>query len=148
MPSLPARALLGFIAAVLSVLTFHQGVVELYHLAGMAPAAWSMHPVPPYSVPLLVDLCFWGGLYGVVFGLLAPHLRPQLWLWGILLGCIAAAVGWFIVAPIKGLPLAAGWAPAAMFRSLAINGAWGLGVGLILPLLLPEMPRRRRRFAT
>ena len=64
-----------------------------------------------------------------------------------MLGCIAAAVGWLVVAPIKGFPLGYGWDPARMIRSLLINGAWGLGVGLILPLLLPDAPRRRRRFA-
>jgi len=147
MPSLPARILLGFVAAAISVLTFHQGVIALYHLAGLPIVAWSMRPVPPYGVPLLVDLCFWGGLYGAVFGIAAPILRP-LWVWGIVLGCIAAAVGWLVVAPLKGAPLGYGWHTAQMIRSLIINGSWGLGVGLILPLLLPDLSaRRRRRFA-
>lgn len=146
MPSLSTRALLGFLAAALSVLTFHQGVIALYHVAGMAGPAWSMRPVAPFGVPLLIDLCFWGGLYGLVFGVVAPVLRP-LWFWGIVLGCTAAAVGWVVVAPLKGLPLGYGWHPPAMIRSLAINGSWGLGVGLIVPLLMPSVPRRRRRFA-
>lgn len=149
MPSHAQRVFLGFVAAVLSVLTFHQGTIALLHLADMAPEAWSMRPVSPYHVPRLVDLCFWGGLYGAIFALFAPRLRPPLWAWGIVLGCIAAAVGWFVVAPLKGLPMASGGNPAAMLRSLLINGIWGLGVGLILPRLLPDMPnRRRRRFAT
>lgn len=144
MPSFLTRALLGFVAAVISVLTFHQGMVALYHLAGMPNAAWSMRPVPPFKVPLLIDLCFWGGLYGIVFGIAAPVLRP-LWVWGVALGCLAAAVGWLVVAPLKGFALGYGWHPEAMVRSLLINGAWGLGVGLFLPRLLPELPRRRRR---
>ncbi len=146
MPSPPARMLLGFIAGVLSVLTFHQGMVELFHLADAAPPAWSMQLVPPYSVPRLVDLSFWGGLYGLVFGMFAPVLRPN-WAFGIALGVIAAAVGWLVVAPLKGMPLGYGWDPAAMIRSLIINGVWGLGVGLILPRLMPDMPRGRRRYA-
>ncbi len=42
----------------------------------------------------------------------------------------------FVVASIKGAPVANGWAAWPMARSLIINGVWGLGVGLIMPLLL------------
>ncbi len=142
MPSAPTRACLGFVAAVLSVLIFHQGVVALLHSAGLASSAWSIQPVRPFGIPRLADLCFWGGLYGVPFGLLLPHFRLPLWLCGLLLGLLAALVGWFVVAPIKGAPIGAGWVPASMARSLLINGSWGLGVGLILPLLLPRRQRR------
>jgi len=135
--------LLGFIAAVISVLTFHQGVVELYHLAGTAGRPWSMAPVAPLSVPRIVDLCFWGGLYGAVFGAALPWLKLPTWLAGIGLGILAALVGWFVVAPIKGNPIAAGWNPVSMSRSLLINGSFGLGVGLILPLLMPRRLGRR-----
>jgi hypothetical protein len=44
----------------------------------------------------------------------------------------------FIVAPIKGHPIANGWHLWPIARSLLINGFWGLGVGLILPLLTPR----------
>lgn len=143
MPSLPTRALIGFVAAALSVLTFHQGMFELLHLAGMIGPAWSLHPVPPFGVPWLFDLCFWGGLYGLVFGALAPVLRP-LWVWGIALGFTAAVVGWLVVAPLKGFPLGFGWHTQGIVLSLLINGSWGLGVGLILPRLMPSVVRRRR----
>ena len=55
-----------------------------------------------------------------------------------LLGLIAVLVGWFIVAPIKGFPIAGGWVPMSMLRSIVINGFFGIGVGLILPLLMPR----------
>jgi hypothetical protein len=97
-----------------------------------------VQPVPPFGVPRVVDLCFWAGLWGVPFGLLMPRFTWPLWLCGILLGIMAALVAWFVVAPIKGLPIAAGWVPLNMARSLLINGFWGLGVGLILPLLMPR----------
>jgi hypothetical protein len=45
-----------------------------------------------------------------------------------------------VVPAIKGLPVGAGW-PLGWVRSLLINGSWGLGVGLILPLML--RPRLR-----
>ena len=56
----------------------------------------------------------------------------------VILGLIAATVGLFIVAPLKGLPIAGGWVPWNILRSIVINGFWGLGVGLILPLLMPR----------
>jgi hypothetical protein len=99
--------------------------------------------MPPFGVPLIVDLCFWGGLYGAVFGLLRPRFTLPLWLCGLIMGIIAALVAMFIVAPIKGMPIANGWMVWPILRSFLINGCWGLGVGLILPLLLPRgLPRR------
>jgi hypothetical protein len=139
MPAATTRILLGFTAGALSVLVFHQSVVELLHLAGIiATRAWSMQPVRPLGIPRIVDLCFWGGLYGAAFGALLPRFRWPVWTCGLLLGCAAVLVGWFVVAPIKGAPIAAGFVPIAMGRSLLINVTWGLGVGLILPLLLPQ----------
>ena len=149
MPSAPLRAILGFVAGAISVAIFHQGILELFHLAGMAPQPWSMQPVPPLGVPRVLDLCFWGGSYGIFFGLLLPRIRIPLWIAGILLGFVAASVSWLVVAPLKGLPLGYGWHPDAVIRSLVINGGWGLGVGLILPLMIPAaVSRVRRRMAT
>lgn len=143
MPSAIKRAILGFIAAAISVLTFHQGIVELYHLEHAAPRPWSLAPVPPFGVPRLLDLCFWGGLYGIVFGLIWPWLTLPKWFAGIILGVVAAAVWWLVVAPLKGAPLGFGWHADSMLHSLVINGGWGLGVGLILLLLMPRRTRRR-----
>jgi hypothetical protein len=139
MPAL-IRASLGFLAAVLSVLTFHQGMWGLLHLVGWMPAApYPTAPVPPYGVPLIASLCFWGGLYGIPYGLLLPRLRPLPgWLSGLLLGLVAALVGWFVVAPLKGQPVAGGFVPMRMLISVLINGFWGIGVGVILPMLLPR----------
>lgn len=131
------RALLGFVAAVMSVLVFHQGVWAVLYAAGTMPVApYPLRAVPPFGVPLIVSLCFWAGLYGLVFGLVLPRLpRLPLWLLGLGLGLLAACVGWFVVAPLKGQPIAGGFAPARMLISVLINGAWGVGIGLILPLL-------------
>jgi hypothetical protein len=144
MQSAPIRAILGFVAAAISVLTFHQAMWAVFYAAGQMPLApYPTHPVPPLGVPLIVDLCFWGGLYGLVFGLLRPYFTWPLWACGLIMGIIAALVGMFIVAPIKGMPVANGWMILPIVRSLLINGSWGLGVGLILPLLAP----RRARYA-
>jgi hypothetical protein len=143
--SASTRAVLGFVAAAISVLTFHQGMVDALHALGVSPfTAYSARPIPPFGVPLIADLCFWGGLYGLVFGLLLPRFTWPLWLCGVILGIVAALVSMFVVAPIKGGALAFGWHAWPMARSLLINGFWGLGVGLILPLLMPRGLRRAR----
>ena len=139
MPGLPMRAFLGFVAAAISVLTFHQGLVIALHDVGVSPfTAYRATPIPPLGIPLIADLCFWGGLYGAIFGILAPRFTLPLWLCGLILGIIAALVGMFVVAPLKGNPIAAAGQPWPIARSLLINGFWGLGVGLVLPMLMPR----------
>ena len=54
---------------------------------------------------------------------------------------IAAFVGLVIVAAIKGNPIGGGWVLMTWVRSLLINGSWGLGLGLILPLMLRRSVR-------
>lgn len=140
MPASLNRAAFGFAAAVISVLTFHQGMWELLHLAHQMPPPYPTRGVPPLGVPLIIDLCFWGGIWGGLFGLALPSLpRPcPMWIFGLGLGIAAALVGLFIVPLIKGLPVAGGWAAISFVRSFLINGFWGIGVGLILPLLTKQ----------
>jgi hypothetical protein len=73
---------------------------------------------------------------------LAPRLTAPLWLSGLVLGLIAAVVGWTIVAPLKGQPVFGGFIPINMLRPVLIVGTWGLGVGLILPLLMRRSAAR------
>ena len=49
-------------------------------------------------------------------------------------------VAWFVVAPLKGLPMAGGFKPNNMITGLCVNAAWGLGTGILLALY-----RRSRR---
>ncbi|MEA2740736.1 MAG: hypothetical protein QOH05_4043 [Acetobacteraceae bacterium] len=138
------RALLGFVAAAISVLTFHQAMWEALHLLAIPglgmPPPYPTDPIAPLGVPRILNLCFWGGLYGAIFGLLLPRLTAPLWLCGLGLGIVAALVGLSVVPAIKGLPVFAG-GPLNVLRSLLINGFWGIGVGLILPVLLRPRPR-------
>jgi hypothetical protein len=138
----PKRAVLGFVAGVISVLVFHQGAWALFHLFGLMPPPYPMGPVPPWSVPLTINFCFWGGLYGLVYGLLLPKLTMPPWLSGLVLGVIAALVLWFVVAPIKGRPLANGWVPRTMLVVLTIHVVWGIGVGLIMQVATTRIPQR------
>ncbi len=78
MPAAPMRALSGFIAAAISVLIFHQGMWTAIARAGCArpdDAAAVSHGSNPATrtFPASSNLCFWGGLYGIVFGLLLPR---------------------------------------------------------------------------
>jgi hypothetical protein len=132
------RALLGFVAAAISLLTFHQGTWALLHAAGlMLPAPYPVDPVPPLVVPRIANFCFWAGLYGAAFGLALPRLpRAPMWLLGLGLGLLAVLVLWFVVAPLKGQPVVGGFVPVRMLGTALIHGAWGIGVGLILPLLM------------
>ena len=83
----PMRALLGFVAAVLAVLTFHQGMWALLYAFGLMPRApYPMSPVPPLGIPQIASLCFWGGLYGLVFALVMPvRCTECLWSFGTIL---------------------------------------------------------------
>lgn len=137
----PARAVLGFIAAVLSTLIFHQAMWAALHALGTMPPPFPMAPTAPFGVPKMISLCFWGGLYGAVYGIALPSLSRPHWLSGFVLGIIAALVGLFIVTAIKGLPIGFGFALWPWVNSLLINGFWGIGVGLITPLLMPRVTR-------
>ena len=41
-------------------------------------------------------------------------------------------VAWFIVLPLKGLPVSSGFTPGGIITALSVNGAWGLGTALLL----------------
>jgi hypothetical protein len=131
-----------FVAGVIAVLVFHQGAWALFHLAGLMPPPFPTAPTAPWGVPAIISFCFWAGLYGAVYGLVLPKLEMPGWLSGLLLGVIAALVLWFVVAPIKGRPIAFGWVPQSMLVVLTIHAVWGIGVGLILPLLRMRAPQR------
>jgi hypothetical protein len=130
------RILTGFAAGVVSVFLIHKIVLAVLHyfaVPGLTmPPALPMDPVPPFGVPRLINLCFWGGLWGAGLAAIWRWERRSYWIGGLCLGLAAVLAGFFIVAPIKGLPIAGNWVITNWIRSLLINGIWGLGVGLIL----------------
>ena len=137
--STPIRLALGFVAGMLAVLTFHQGVIALLSaFGGLSGNLYSMRPVAPFGVPQIASSTFWGGVWGVAFAAFAPGATrsARYWIFAVLLGALALPlVGWFIVAPLKGQPVAAGWMPSRMALSMLINGFWGLGTGVFFALL-------------
>lgn len=138
---------IGFLAGVLAVLTFHQGLIGVMHAAGLLPnPPFRTNPVGPLGVPAFVNAAFWGGVWGIVITMLIDRIyehRVRI-IAATLIGAIGAtAVGWFVVAPLKGLPIAQGWNPAAMWRGPLINGAFGLGVGILSGWIGDLFGRRR-----
>jgi hypothetical protein len=129
----------GFLAGAVSVLVFHQGALGLLHGIGLtARPPYSMAPTAPWGVPQLWSLAFWGGIWGIVLALVFWRVArgARLILSAVVFGAVfPTLVAWFIVAPLKGLPMAGGGQLAPMATALLINGAWGLGVGLALALL-------------
>src|SRR3546814_2115930 len=70
-----------------------------------------MAPTRPFGVPQVVSLAFWGGVWGFVFSWVEPKFPrgAGYWIAALLFGAIfPTLVAWFVVAPIKGQPVADG----------------------------------------
>jgi hypothetical protein len=133
----PRWLLIGFLSGAVAVLLFHQGAFALLHSTGLTQgAAYSMNATAPFGLPQLWSLAFWGGVWGVV--LAASLVRTQgaaLVAAAVVFGAVfPTLVAWFVVAPLKGEPVAGGFAPAAMLIGPIVNAAWGLGTGIGLAL--------------
>ena len=130
---------IGFVAGALSVLTFHQAGVALVQLLSGTPLSlYPMRSFGPFGVPLILNLAFWGGVWGIVIWWAIGRFggRWPAWAIGLVLGVIGAtAVGWFIAAAIKGQDISGGFALARIWRGPLINGVFGLGAALIAPQL-------------
>ena len=139
----PAHIALAFIAGFVSVLIFHQAMLALLHAIGLTPAMpYAFRPVPPLGVPQVISSAFWGGVWGIIFAFVAPRFPrgAGYWIAAILFGALALTlVAWFVVAPLKGAPVAGGWKPAAMATGLLVNGAWGFGTALLLRFVGPML---------
>ncbi len=129
---------IAFAAGFIAVLALHQPVLGLLASAGITQAVpYATKAVGPLGVPQFVSAAFWGGLWGVVM-----HAVSRRWVVDIafVLKCLIfglifpTAVAWFVVAPIKGLPMAGGFKFNNMLTGLCVNAAWGLGAGVLLAL--------------
>jgi|SRR5579883_671903 hypothetical protein len=134
--SLPTLAL-AFLAGVLAVPIFHQILLLLMYLAGIVPfAPFNTAPTKPFGVPDIVSISFWGGVWGVVFGLTLPRWfsGAAYWVASAVIGGVALTlVFMFVVWPLKigGLP------PdmvGLFVIGFVLNAAWGIGWALFLAL--------------
>jgi len=92
-----------------------------------------MKPVPPFGVPQVISLAFWGGVWGVV--MIALLFRTKMFLlactlFGAVLPTLVAAL---VIAPLRHQPLPHSGKMLAL--GLTVNAAWGLGTALLYRLM-------------
>lgn len=147
----PARwVIAGFICGAISVLLFHQGALALLHalrLAAQAP--YSMGGTAPFGIPQVWSLAFWGGVWGALLAVTLARVRSRTFLLAATIfgAVVPTLVAWFVVAPLKGQPMAAGFAPMAMAIGPIVNAAWGFGTGMGLVLFGRPHPEPRHQMA-
>ena len=96
-----------------------------------------MTSVPPMNIPAVISLAFWGGVWGVALWLMIRNQKnARQWLMAIILGALLPSImALLIVFPLKGAAFAANWDPKMWIGAFLLNGAWGLGVLLIMKAL-------------
>jgi hypothetical protein len=135
---------IAFAAGFIAVLALHQPVLGLLSAAGITQAVpYASKAVGPLGVPQFISAAFWGGIWGLVLHAVSRRWPVNA---GFVLKCLLfgmvfpTLVAWFVVAPIKDLPMAGGFKVNNMITGLCVNAAWGLGTGILLALY-----RRSRR---
>jgi uncharacterized membrane protein YagU involved in acid resistance len=144
----------GFIAAVLAVVLVHQPIVWAFIKAGLITAQGSAPPPTVYNMapfggaptaiaeafknfgfkgfPVIFNLMFWGGMWGVGYGLVNSKIPGPALIKGLLFGLFMLVVGnWIVIPLIKGTPLFAGMVPVRMAVGATINISFCVGLALI-----------------
>ncbi len=130
--------LAAFVAGFVATLVFHQGLVAALNALGATPiAAYDMTATRPLGVPRVISLAFWGGVWGIA---LWPLLRRFGGVKQLLASIVAGAIGPSLVALTVVFPLKQGHFgalsdPKLIVAALLLNGAWGLGVYIVMRLL-------------
>ncbi|MGA3115201.1 MAG: hypothetical protein ABSF90_12320 [Syntrophobacteraceae bacterium] len=141
------RILFGFTAGFLATLIFHQLSVWVLWIVGVAPfAPFLMAVTKPFGLPAVISLAVWGGIWGILFALIDRRFPAGAgyWVVAFLFGAIfPSLVALLVVLPLKGRPLGGGWHPPLLLTAFLINGAWGVGTGLILGVLSSRFSRGR-----
>ena len=113
-----------FIAGTLAVPLGHQIALWILNVTGVTDRApFNMEPTQPFGIPSVISLSFWGGVWGVILGLILIRARgARFWWLALIVGAIAPTlVAVFVVVPLKG-----GSPSAALFvGGLIVNAVWG-----------------------
>jgi hypothetical protein len=128
----------AFLAGFASTLLFHQGLIAFLHAFGFIPRVpYSFAPTMPFHVPQVISLAFWGGVWGIPLWLAIRRKGSvKYWFTALVFGALfPSIVAWFVVFPLKGLPVAGGWKPSGILVGLLVNGAWGIGVALLMKMM-------------
>jgi hypothetical protein len=131
-----SRVIWSFLVGALAMLTFHQAAVGLFHAAGMFPVPpFELQPTGPLRVPKVASGAFWSGLWGIAFLMLAlPRMKRAMpgWAAGLVFGFfVPVAVLFFVVAPLKGQPIAYAQSWGSMLRIALAHAFWGFGMVVI-----------------
>lgn len=132
-----SRWLLAFVAGFVATLVFHQGIWTLLYEIHLQPhAPFPLGATVPFGVPAIWSLAFWGGVWGLLFMACErffPPFLPAYLVMAILFGAIAPTFfAWFVVFPLKGIPIAGGFKTPVVITGLSVNAAWGFGTGLFV----------------
>jgi hypothetical protein len=97
----------------------------------MAP--YNLSPVPPFGVPAVISLSFFGGLWGLaLWAALGKRSRASFWLGHLAVGAIGpTVVAMLVVFPLKGIEVTA----QSWIGGLILNGFWGIGVAVGMRLM-------------
>jgi len=126
------RAVIGFVAGALGVLSVHQALVWLLHALGFAPwPAYRLDPTRPFGVPHVLSAAFWGGVWGVfIYRIVSSQVtRGRAWVTAIstaaFLPTLAGAV---LIALHAGASIGDTSKLQAVAASIITNGAWGASI--------------------
>jgi hypothetical protein len=144
--AISTRMFLGLVAGALSMLLFHQTTLQiLYWIGATTHPAFRLSVVPPFNVPMIVSITFWGAIFGATVSLLMPRFLGSWLVRAVVAGLFALMMTWFVVRPLAGHPIAFGWQTRPMLLSLIANLMWGFGVMLIQPVVSPRCLLARSR---
>jgi hypothetical protein len=116
-----------FIAGTLAVPLGHQIALWILNVAGVIDRApFNMDPTKPFGIPSVISLSFWGGVWGILLGLILLRARgAKFWWIALIVGAIAPTlVAGLVVAPLKGMK--GGVTPALFAVGLIVNAVWGV----------------------
>jgi hypothetical protein len=127
---------LAFLAGFVATLVFHQGALWLLHLAGLTPRGpFNMRPVPPFGVPSVISLAFWGGVWGIIMIAVIGKARAFYLVAAIFGAILPTLVAAFVIAPLRHMPFV-GSRTTLLIVGLTVNAAWGLGTALLYRLFM------------
>lgn len=152
------RVFAGFLAGALAVLVFHQPLGILLAKAGLnptfAPYSLAAHgaPIPAIAAffksmgfqgwPVIFNLCFWGGMWGLIYSLVNGVVPGRsVIVKGLVFGFLIQLFNWTALAYIQGVRTGAaatyfgGFLPSRMAIGLAFQMTFGLGVAIFYRLL-------------